>query len=582
MLKRIYLLVAAIALIAVMVTGLVSFDVISQYNDQAAHRYLTSMSKIAASELDDGSDPQQAADAALAAFADGSNNLRITIADIDGNVVYDNQADPTNMDNHADRPEIMHAIRTGTIGSAIRSSDTVGEDMLYLAIVSESDMVVRTSMLLNAHRSAIFSMIRTSVIVLLIVIASLALAGLLLVKYITRPLSSLHEAAVAMGQGDLSARVLLPEDNENEMSRLAQAYNSMATKLQSAMEELADRKARLDAILDSITDPVLAVGERCAVTFLNAHAKVVFGRSIDPDDAVYPLVLITHDPNTEKLAEEAMSSQQTVSKELSLNTEQGDIIFHVTASPLKGSQNIGAIITFHDISEARKAQKMRSDFVANVTHELKTPLTSIRGFIETLRGGAIADRKVADRFLEIIDVEAERLHQLINDILILSEIEQQTLDKEAEKFDLNSLIDEAAVLLDDKAVARDISIIVNQDIEQLPVQASRNRIKQVLLNLLDNAISYGKEGGKVYISAIRQADGMLELTVRDDGPGISKEHQDRIFERFYRVDRSRSRDAGGTGLGLSIVKHIAQLYHGQASVASEPGAGSTFTIMLDI
>ncbi len=582
MLKRIYLLVAAIAVIAVLITGLVSFDVISQYNDEAAHRYLTSMSRIVASELDDGSSPQQSADKALAAFADDSNKLRITIAEIDGTVIYDNQADPGTMDNHADRPEIINAVRTGSVGSAIRSSDTVGEDMLYLAIVSDSNMIVRTSMLLNAHRSAIFSMIRTSVIVLLIVVASLALAGLLLLKHITRPLSSLHEAAVSMGRGDLTARVLLPEDDENEMSRLAQAYNSMAARLQSTMEELADRKARLDAILDSITDPVLAVGERCAVTFLNAHAKDVFGRRIDPDEAVYPLVLITHDPNTERLAEEAMSSQKTVSRELNLNTEQGEIIFHVTASPLKGSQSVGAIITFHDISEARKAQKMRSDFVANVTHELKTPLTSIRGFIETLRRGAISDSKVAERFLEIIDVEAERLHQLINDILILSEIEQQTLDKEAENFDLNSLIDEAAVLLDDKAVSRDISIVVQQDDDQLPVKASRNRVKQILLNLIDNAISYGNEGGKVFVEAARRADGMLELKVIDDGPGIPKEHQDRIFERFYRVDKSRSREAGGTGLGLSIVKHIAQLYHGQASVTSEPGMGSTFTIVIDI
>lgn len=582
MLKRIYLLVAAIAVIAVLITGLVAFDVISQYNDEAAHRYLTSMSRIAASELDSGKTPEQSAAAALAAFEDSVSSLRITIVALDGTVVYDNLADFANMDNHSDRPEMIQAVRTGGIGSAIRSSDTVGEDMLYLAIVSESNMIVRTSMLLNAHRSAMLSLIRTSVILLLIVIASLAAVGLLLVKYITRPLNSLHEAAVAMRQGDLTARVLLPEDNENEMSRLAQAYNSMASELQSAMEELADRKARLDAILDSITDPVLAVGERCAVTFLNAHAKEVFGRSIDPEKVVYPLVLITHSPDTEKLAEEAMISKMTVSRELSLNTEEGEIVFLVTASPLRGSQNVGAIITFHDIGEARKAQKMRSDFVANVTHELKTPLTSIRGFIETLRCGAIADKRVAERFLEIIDVEAERLHQLINDILLLSEIEQQTLDNEAESFDLNSLIDEVAVLLDDKAVSRDISIIVQQESGSLIVKASRNRIKQILLNLLDNAISYGNQGGKVYVNAVRQPDGLLELNVIDDGPGISKEHQDRIFERFYRVDRSRSRDAGGTGLGLSIVKHIAQLYHGQAKVTSELGKGSTFTIMLDV
>jgi two-component system phosphate regulon sensor histidine kinase PhoR len=385
-----------------------------------------------------------------------------------------------------------------------------------------------------------------------------------------------------MRDGDLSARVLIPDDDANEMSSLALTYNSMAEKLENTLEELADRKARLDAILDSIVDPVLAVGERCAVTFMNAHAKNVFGRNIDPEQAVYPLVLITHSQATEELAEEAMETSTTVSEELRIKSEDGEKFYHVIASPIRAGSKDGAIITFHDISQARLAQKMRSDFVANVTHELRTPLTSIRGFVETLRNGAVNKPDVANRFLEIIDIEAERLHQLINDILILAEIEQQNSSVDSERFDLNELIDDVAVLLDDIATEKRVSIAVEQDEGDLLVNASRNRIKQILLNLTENAIKYNNEGGHVYISACRTAEDEIKIVVRDDGPGIAKEHQERIFERFYRVDRSHSRDAGGTGLGLAIVKHIAQLYQGKAEVRSNPGEGSEFTVTLAI
>jgi two-component system phosphate regulon sensor histidine kinase PhoR len=581
MLKRIYLLVAAVTFIAVLITGFVAFDVVSQYNDQAAHRYLESMSRLAEKYIAEGSDVKIAADSSVAVFSNSTADLRITIVKRDGTVAYDNQADAAGMDNHSDRPEIAYAARTGEIGSAIRSSDTIGQDMLYLALPTD-ELIIRTSMPLNAHKSALYSLVRTSVIVLLLVIAVLALTGLILVKYITRPLKDLHETAIAMRDGDLSARVLIPDDDSNEMSSLALTYNSMAEKLENTLEELADRKARLDAILDSIVDPVLAVGERCAVTFMNAHAKNVFGRNIDPEQAVYPLVLITHSQATEELAEEAMETSTTVSEELRIKSEDGEKFYHVIASPIRAGSKDGAIITFHDISQARLAQKMRSDFVANVTHELRTPLTSIRGFVETLRNGAVNKPDVANRFLEIIDIEAERLHQLINDILILAESEQQNSAVESERFDLNELIDDVAVLLDDIASEKRVSIAVEQDEGDLLVSASRNRIKQILLNLTENAIKYNNEGGHVYISACRTAEDEIKIVVRDDGPGIAKEHQERIFERFYRVDRSHSRDAGGTGLGLAIVKHIAQLYQGKAEVRSNPGEGSEFTVTLAI
>ncbi len=239
----------------------------------------------------------------------------------------------------------------------------------------------------------------------------------------------------------------------------------------------------------------------------------------------------------------------------------------------------------HELEEKNiklaELQDMRSEFVANVSHELKTPLTSIRGFVDTLRNGNIQDPEVQKRFLEIIDIEAERLHQLISDILQLSEIEGMESDIEQQHFELSALLDDVATLLDEKATESRVAIVV-EECEPLPVLASKYRIKQVLINLVDNAIKYNRPGGKVYLHATREPDQMISLVVRDTGEGIAAENLSRVFERFYRVDKGRSREMGGTGLGLSIVKHIAQLYDGSATAESVPGVGSTFTIRLRI
>ncbi len=226
-------------------------------------------------------------------------------------------------------------------------------------------------------------------------------------------------------------------------------------------------------------------------------------------------------------------------------------------------------------------QDMKAEFAANVSHELKTPLTSIRGFIDTLRGSDDIDPAVRKRFLDIIDIEAQRLHRLISDVLQISEIERIEQDSESESFDINPLIEETVNMLRDKAAERKIALIRSEG-EPLPVRASSMRIKQVLINLLDNAINYNREGGEVRIKAVREPDRIIAVTVRDTGEGISQEHLPRIFERFYRVDKSRSRELGGTGLGLSIVKHIAQLYAGSVSVESEVGKGSVFTVRMRI
>ncbi|HAL73634.1 MAG TPA: hypothetical protein DCM45_00910 [Clostridiales bacterium] len=314
---------------------------------------------------------------------------------------------------------------------------------------------------------------------------------------------------------------------------------------------------------------------------MNRSAREVFGRDLNPDSAQFPLYLITHCQETDNLVKRAKVEQRTLSGDCQIKTVTGKSTFFVMISPIKASED-GFILTFHDVSEIRKIQKMRSDFVSNVTHELKTPLTSIRGFIDTLRAGALDKPEVAGRFLEIIDIEAERLHKLISDILILSEIEDMRQDHDLEDFDINALIDSVVVLLDETAASRQVTIIAESDGSTLPVHANPFRIKQVLINLAENAIKYNLEGGKVMIKAERLSKNLVRLSVSDTGPGIAPEHQERIFERFYRVDTSHSRELGGTGLGLSIVKHIAQLYGGSAKVISQPGLGATFIVDLAI
>ena len=582
MLKRIYILFTVILVLAILVTGLMSIQVVNSQNDRQNRNFLVAAAQMIRLELNDGLGASDASQRMIEAFGENEDSIRVTVIDRQGNVMFDNEANPGSMENHLFRPEISYAFQHKTIGSAVRTSSTLDDRMLYIAVYdAKQDIVIRTSMSMSTSQASLSGILATILAVMATAMVILLIAGIFMTRLITRPLINLQIAANTMADGELSARVRNLRQDDGEIAALSKAFNTMAEKLQNVVQDLGDKNARLDVIFDSMTDPLMVVSTDMAVTFMNRSAREIFGRNLDPGQAVFPLFLITHSQDIDKLASKAQGDNKPVAADCIIETVVGKSTFHVLVSPIKAPSG-GAILTFHDVSEVRKVQKMRSDFVANVTHELRTPLTSIRGFIETLRAGAISNPEVAGRFLEIIDIEAERLHKLISDILILSEIEDLRQDKDLEDFNLNALIDDVAVLLDEAATDRQVSIIVENDDEPLLVHANQFRIKQVLINLADNAIKYNYEGGKVYIKAERLPEGQVRLTVRDTGPGISREHQERVFERFYRVDTSRSRELGGTGLGLSIVKHIAQLYGGTARVSSQPGQGSTFIIDLGI
>jgi len=583
MIRKLIMLTSAVLLIAILTAGLASFQAISRFNDQSNRDYLISAGKLIGQQLTDAIPAGTAVDRALEVFSHDTKTLRATIVDIRGNVIFDNEADSSQMDNHLFRAEIALAIKGEGPGFAIRRSNTLGAEMIYVAqLIPELDLVVRTSMPVYSSKGPLRDMLLTIGLVLVLALAVLSVISALSTRWITRPLQDLSKAAKSISAGDYTVRLHQLSQDDNEAAALGEAFNSMADRLQQTVMDLEERNERLAVVFENMSDPLLVVNAAGAVTLLNSRAKAVFGRDLDPEKVVYPLLLITHSEAIDTLVSQVIDGNQTVRRELSLQTVTGPAVFMVIASLVRTSDGPGAMLTLHDITEMKRLQKLRSDFVANVTHELKTPLTSIRGFVETLRAGAAQKPDVADRFLAFIDIEAERLHKLIQDILILSEIEDMHQDSHSQTFDLQTLVDAVAVLLDEAASNARISIVVEENADPLSVNANPDRIKQILINLVDNAIKYNQPGGKVYIQTARRDDGMVAITVRDTGVGIEPEHQARIFERFYRVDKSRSRDLGGTGLGLSIVKHIAQLYGGYAKVESEPGQGATFQVILKI
>ncbi|MBP1757190.1 MAG: multi-sensor signal transduction histidine kinase [Firmicutes bacterium] len=583
MLRRIYALIIAVLVLAIVASGASSFLIIQAYHNQVNEEYLSNAAALIEQRLLAQDSYETAAKAAIAIYKRGEESIRVTVVEPDGKVVYDSLSTSEQMENHLYRPEIQGALRTGHLGVSIRRSNTLDINMVYLALYSTGlGLVIRTSISNANQMPGYIPLLVTLAIVIGLSLIVLIIIGALSLKKITQPLLELKNAAIQVKQGDYKIRVGSLLADKSELSELSDAFNAMAKQLQTTVHDLEDRNARLDVILNSLVVPLIVVARSRDVVFINLTAQNLFDRHLDPEQAQFPLILITHQAATEELVDECLQNRAAVSREMTITTVRGPLVFQVTASPISYTNSDSAILTFLDISQARQLQRLRSEFVANVTHELRTPLTSIRGFIETLRHGAIDKPDVARRFLDIIDIEAERLHKLISDILVLSEIEDLKSDNERETFNLNALIDDVAVLLDDTAMANKVSIVPETDDETLMVSANSYRLKQVLINLVDNAIKYNREGGRVEIQACRINDQKVELRVSDNGPGIAPEHQERLFERFYRVDTSRSRELGGTGLGLSIVKHIAQLYGGSARVESKLGQGTTFIVELMI
>ncbi len=505
---------------------------------------------------------------------------RITIINAKGKVLGESETDYSSMENHLGRKEVQQAL-TGKVGEDIRSSRTLKLDFLYIAIPSSlPDLIIRVSVPLGQLKKIDLQILLYSLAGML---AGLLLTALLAYRFasgISRPLNELTSAARDISGGNYSKRVAVR--THDELGQLAATFNDMAAKLDGTVTDLTDKNIKFDAILNSIMYSFIAVDQNLRIMLINSIAIKFF--DIKQDNVIgkrFVEVIRNHQLN--EILQKTVDSNTSQVKELMLGSPESGI-FNVHSSPVMAADssgtNAGSIITIQDITAMKKLEQIRTEFVSNVTHELKTPLTSIRGFVETLRNGAIYDTSVAPRFLDIIDIEAERLTMLINDILQLSEIENAKSDTNIEEHDLTGIITEVLSILAPEADKKGVTLRSNAA-NKIIVKVNRNRIKQLLINLIENAIKYNKENGSVLVKAVK-SEGSLTLSVEDTGIGIEEEHLSRIFERFYRVDKGRSRSMGGTGLGLSIVKHIVNLYDGNISVESEPGKGTKFTMQLPL
>lgn len=509
-------------------------------------------------------------------------DCRITFVREDGTVIADSSqpdAGIARMENHRDRPEIISAL-AGNPGQSIRHSETVRQDMLYAAAPLRFDGsvrgAVRVSISLAQVEKKIAGVRSTIATITIFMILAAILVSLWISRSISRPLGEMSRIADKLAQGDYSARVRssLPDEH----GQLGATLNLLAEKVQSAIHALSQEKAHLSAILSNMTEAVVAVDETGHVLAVNPALTRLFG--IQPQDSVgKPFLEVIRNNRLSALLNAVIKDSTRQQDEVKVLSPE-EAVFEAQAVPLILEERcIGALLVLHDITRLRQLEQVRKDFVANVSHEIKTPLASIKAFAETLRAGAIDDPANRKEFVEVIEKDADSMTRLVDDLLELSSIES---GRRAPNFEPIALAECArgvaaslAPLSDRKRVR--VNIRIPDDLP--PVRADKGQLRQVLTNLLDNAIKFNKDEGDVTVTA-SAGQRVVTVVVQDTGSGIPGENLPRIFERFYRVDKARSRELGGTGLGLAIVKHIIDAHGGSAGVESKPGQGSTFRFTL--
>ncbi|HTD22827.1 MAG TPA: ATP-binding protein [Terriglobales bacterium] len=487
---------------------------------------------------------------------------RATVIDSSGKVLADSEANPDTMENHATRPEFIAALQ-GQTGSNIRTSHTLGIDFLYVAAPIPGG-AVRLAYPLSSIQADI-AQVRRRILwaSVLAVLAAMIFAGLM-AHSIARRLRRVVLFAEQIAAGDLSARVA--EFSHDEIAQVGSSLDRTARKLEESFSALERSRSELETLLNSIQDAVIAVSSGRHTQWVNGAMVRLVGRNVRPGS---PLTDVLRDPAALRAIEESISSRQVRSaRAVSISPGR---MYSVTAAPMSGG---GAVAVLHDMTEIERVEKTRRDFIANVSHELRTPLTSVQGYTETLLD-AVPQSEVRTReFLEVIRKNADRMARLTNDLLTLARVESGEQKMEFQPVEARALLEDALTNFHD--LTQGINFHV--DLENCPavvVAADRHAILQVFSNLIENAVKYAHSGSEVKIGARETPDG-AEFYVRDFGPGIASEHLPRIFERFYRVDKARSKETGGTGLGLAIVKHIILNHGGSVRVESQLNRGSTF------
>ena len=518
-------------------------------------------------------------------------STRITLIDARGVVLADSSGDHSLMDNHASRPEVALAL-SGKEGRSIRGSKTLRESMLYVALpvplkTGQAPGVLRLAITTSAYDQLSRAFTNKLILICLAVPLLAALLSALSARRISRPLEEMKRGAeqLAIGRFDASPRIKV-DHMTVEMAGLANAINQMAEQINQRVRIIIQQRNELEAVFSGMADSVVAIDADKNIIRMNQAASGLFMLSADSVKGK-PAQGVIRNTQLLELIDYTLAHNSQQEKEVTVFSGTDPITLQTHAMPLRDEKgaSVGVLLVMNDLTKLNRLENIRQDFVANVSHELKTPITVIKGYIETLLDGALAEQDTARSFLAVAAAQANRLDAIVDDLLTLSRIEDkssrekvQTSPASARQV-LENAVEACAPLAEEKRLQFEVECA-----PELSAPMNQPLLEQALINLLNNAIAYSPAGSTVrlFCRVSKKADGssLLHLSVSDKGPGIGKEHLPRIFERFYRCDRARSRDMGGTGLGLAIVKHIVQAHNGTVEVESILGKGSTFTITL--
>ena len=579
---RIYFYFFASTVIALAITALYATRSLRQFHQDQVANDLLVRAELVANDL--ASFPLDAEPARIDELCKKLGRLtatRITVVLPSGQVVGDSNEDPARMANHRNRPEIAAALDSRT-GKSVRYSDTIRRTLMYVAIPVVRDgaviAAVRTSMPLAVIDWALHAVYRHMLIGGAIVAVLVAVVAFYISRRITRPLEDMRRVAERLADGELTARVAVP--NGAEVGALGRTLNQMAAQLSERLETITRQRNEQEAVFASMVEGVFAVDTSGRILELNEAAARLF--DLDPAHARGRTIEETvRNRELQEFVSAALASPAPSEGEIVLyGNEERFLQLHGAALSDRTGSRIGAVVVLNDITRMKRLETVRRDFVANVSHELKTPIAALKGCVDTLASDAPPSLEDSRRFLALMDQNVDRLQAIVEDLLSLSRIE---FDAERGRIALEpgpvcAVLQRAVRAFAKQAEEKRISLAVDCPGDlTAPIEAVL--LEQAVGNLLDNAIKYSEGDTRVVVAGAVAGDD-VEIRVADEGPGIERRHLPRIFERFYRVDQARSRSLGGTGLGLAIVKHIALAHRGSVGVASTPGQGSTFTIRI--
>jgi len=527
-------------------------------------------------------DMDRAAWDALADDIAASAHGRVTFIDSSGVVVGDSEValgDLEHVENHRDRPEVAAALAGGAQTST-RYSATIGKRLMYAAVPLSmpggTRGVARLAVPIDEVTAAVESVRHILWGALLVPLVVALIAATTVAQFLSRALRQMTDAARRMAGGDLAVR-LRPQGTD-EVSELGRALDVMATNLAATLTALRGERDLLGLILQSMREGVLVLDQDGRMLLVNPALRSTLG--IPPDSEGRAALELIRNAELPSILERAQAAAGPVTGEIeTTGPRPRRLLVHAAKLPMIDGKHQGLLAVFVDVSETRRLETLRKDFVANVSHELRTPITAVRSAVDTLRLTLAGDPAASERFVDIIDRNAQRLGALVEDLLDLSRIESKDYRPEAKPVSLRAISDQALTLLRARIEEKKLDVANEIAGDLPPARADRRAVEQVFTNLLDNAVKYCGAGALVRLRA-QKADQGLRIEIADTGPGIEPRHLPRLFERFYRVDSGRSRDMGGTGLGLSIVKHLIETMGGTIGVHSTPGRGSTFWFTL--